>query len=239
MRRRHEEIRELLGAYALDSVDDAERLELERHLEGCATCREEVAEHREVAALVSGPEERPPDHVWARIRAQLGEPRSERASMTEIHRPGPVARRVAAALTAVAMVAVGFLGWRVAVLEDRIDRLGGETLAAAAEGVLADPDAERLVLRSEDASLAVDVVVLPEGTGYVLQHNLEPVPEDRTYQLWAMVGERPVSAGLLGADPAITPFRVGDGTVALAITVERSGGAQRPTSDPIVLGRLS
>ena len=39
----HQEIEELLGAYALDAVDDDERDLVEAHLAGCPRCRAEVA----------------------------------------------------------------------------------------------------------------------------------------------------------------------------------------------------
>jgi anti-sigma-K factor RskA len=233
----HEEIEDLLGAYALDAVEDSDRLEIERHLESCPVCRAEVSRHREVAALVSGPEQPPPDQVWERIRARLKGSREGPESPPEARRPRPGTQRLVAALAAAALVAVGFLGWRVVELEGRIDR--GGSVVAAAEAALADPDARRLVLRSEDAALAADVVVLPDGTAYLFQDNLEPLPGDRTYQLWAMVGERPISAAVLGPDPGVTPFRVGEGTGALAITEEGAGGAQAPTSDPIATASLS
>ena len=82
-------------------------------------------------------------------------------------------------------------------------------------------------------------MVLPDGRGYVLQGNLDALPEDQTYQLWAMVGEQPISVGVLGTEPSVTAFRVGSGTSALAITVERAGGAPQPTSDPIAHAPLS
>lgn len=51
----HRRYRELLGAYALGLLDNVERAELERHLEGCETCRAEAAELRAVAALLPDP----------------------------------------------------------------------------------------------------------------------------------------------------------------------------------------
>ena len=48
----HRRHRELLGAYALGLLDDAEAAELGRHLEGCEACRAEASELRAVAALL-------------------------------------------------------------------------------------------------------------------------------------------------------------------------------------------
>ncbi|MEA3055576.1 MAG: hypothetical protein QOD30_1008, partial [Actinomycetota bacterium] len=51
--RSHDEIQELLGAYALDAVDPDERSDVEDHLRDCARCRAEVAEHRDTAAFLA------------------------------------------------------------------------------------------------------------------------------------------------------------------------------------------
>ena len=57
---RHDELKELTGAYALDAVEANESDEIERHLPGCPQCRSEVAELREVAASLGvGPGPRP------------------------------------------------------------------------------------------------------------------------------------------------------------------------------------
>ena len=48
----HDEIRELLAALALDAVPDAERVELEQHVEQCPECRSELDAMREVAAMM-------------------------------------------------------------------------------------------------------------------------------------------------------------------------------------------
>ena len=76
----HHEIEELLGAYALDAVDAEEARVVEEHLLVCPRCRAEVAEHREVAALLtSGTSEPVPDGVWNRIAADLGDSPAARA----------------------------------------------------------------------------------------------------------------------------------------------------------------
>ncbi len=48
------EIEALLGAYALDAVTDDERREIEAYLATDPRAREEVAQHREVAAAQVG-----------------------------------------------------------------------------------------------------------------------------------------------------------------------------------------
>ena len=69
----HQEIQELLGAFALDAVDDDERDVIEAHLAGCPRCRAEVEGHRETAALLAHSGERAPEGVWDRIAEALDE----------------------------------------------------------------------------------------------------------------------------------------------------------------------
>ena len=58
----NDDIHSLVGAYAVDAVDDAERARFEDHLATCAECRAEVDSLRGAAALRRGarPTPRPP-----------------------------------------------------------------------------------------------------------------------------------------------------------------------------------
>lgn len=69
------------------------------------------------------------------------------------------------------------------------------------------------------------IVLTEDGTGYVSESSLPALPDGRTYQLWAVVDGRVISAGVLGQDPEVVPFRVDpSGLEALAITEEIAGG---------------
>ncbi len=67
----HDTIEELLGVYALDAVDPNERRLIEDHLSRCSFCRNEVEEHREVAALLAGEVVEPPPQVWDGIISMI------------------------------------------------------------------------------------------------------------------------------------------------------------------------
>jgi predicted anti-sigma-YlaC factor YlaD len=67
----HDELAELLGAYALDAVEEDEARAVEEHLADCPRCRAEVAQHREVAAMLGNAGGVAPDAVWERIAAEL------------------------------------------------------------------------------------------------------------------------------------------------------------------------
>jgi hypothetical protein len=132
---------------------------------------------------------------------------------------------------------IGLLGIKVVDQDRRLDQVAAATerqgLQEAAAAAVLNPDHVRLVLRSPDGQALGEAVLLPDGGGYLVNDSFEPLPEGRTYQLWALGGEEPISAGLLGSDPGITVFKVGPGTVAIAVTDEDSGGSVAPGSDPL------
>ena len=231
----HDEIQELLGAYALDAVEADEREAIEAHLPTCPRCRAEVEEHLETAALLAAGGAPAPEGIWDRISESLEPPDLSR--YREQRRP--ISRWLSSAVAAAALVATFVVGVQVMEQGDRIEQVidvaDDATLARAATAALLDPGARRVALEGESR---VDAVVLPDGTGYLVQDSLRPLREAETYQLWAMNGTTPVSAGVLGPDPGITAFRVDPAVDALAITAEPAGGVPQPTSDPLVVGEV-
>ena len=67
----HDEVSELLGAFALDAVDGDEYELIEAHLAECPRCRAEVDAHREVAAALGNSVEPLPDGLWDSIASRL------------------------------------------------------------------------------------------------------------------------------------------------------------------------
>lgn len=248
---KHSEIESLLGAYALDAVDADEAAAVERHLRECPRCRAEVEQHRETAAALAHGGADAPTGVWDRITAELDArdappPAPTPADLvTELRTPTrtSVTRTsnplLALAAAVLAVVLVAGLGYRVVDQGRRLDRLAASVqddgVRQAALAAMVDPAARRVALRSDDGSTVVHAVVGPDGEGYVVDDNLPALTADRTYQLWAMVGDRPVSAGVLGPDPGVAAFRAPAGVGALAITRESAGGAVTPSEKPLVL----
>ena len=62
---------------------------------------------------------------------------------------------------------------------------------------------------------------------------LDPLDEQRTYQLWAITDRGAVSLGILGSSPGAHTFHVARRTANLALTNEPRGGSTRPTGIPI------
>jgi hypothetical protein len=72
----------------------------------------------------------------------------------------------------------------------------------------------------------------------VVEDNLGSLPAGRTYQLWALGGAEPISAGVLGPDPQIVAFNVDPGATGLAITEEVAGGVVASENDPVAAGEV-
>ncbi len=240
----HEDVADLLGAYALDALEPAELQAVDRHVNSCPTCLAEVAQHREVAGLLTPGWGAPPPGVWDKISAALEESpppldlapvlaMKRRENGAEVAKPS---RRMLgagiAAMVAVAAAAVfGVLGLRSAG-----DGPYGKQLGRSVEAALAAPGARRVDMLSTDGSRKAEAVVLPDGTGYMIETNLPVLPENRTYQLWAVVGTAKISVGVLGSEPKVVPFKMDGAVSALAITEEVAGGVVSSRADPLVVG---
>ncbi len=237
----HENIRRLLGAYALDATEDDERAVIDEHLAECLGCRAEVNEHRGTVAHLAETELPPPPELWSKISNSLEDapPPLNLVPLGSTRIRRSFRLQLAAAFSAAAAL-VAFLGIRVVQQERRISALeagaGRDGLIMAAAVASADPKAERITLRSADESLAVAAVLLPDGRGYIVSHNLPSLTSDRTYQLWALVDEVRISLGVMDADKKVVAFRAPVTGDALAITEELAGGVATSSKAPIVVG---
>ena len=238
--RDHDQVQELLGAYALDAVEELERRDIEAHLATCPRCRAEVAEHLETAAMLASVGERAPDGVWDEISERLDErpPVIDlEAARTDRGRRRQPWRWVSGAVAAAAVAAAVALGVAVTEQQQRIEQLAAEAdeagLARAAAAAAVRDDARLLTLASESGDVRVEAGILPAGRGYLVEDNLRPLPTGRTYQLWALGGPDPISAGVLGRDPGVVAFTVDPSAAGLAITPERDGGVVAPEHPPV------
>lgn len=235
----HAELQELLGAYALDAVDPDEAAALEAHLAECPSCRSEVAAHREAAAKLGNVGAEAPAQLWDQIAAELTAGSAQPLPSNVVRLPSQrrLVAPMAAVFAAAATVVIALLGVSTLHLQSRVDALrntvnqGGLQQAAAA--AVLNPDHAVVHLDSADGRLNAEVITLPDGQAYLINSNLPQVSPDRTYQLWGLVGGRPVSLGLLGSLPGLAAFRIEPAVTQLMVTGEPSGGRAAP--DPPVL----
>lgn len=250
----HEDIVELLGAFALDAVDPDEAALVEDHLRTCPRCAAEVAEHREVAAMLAHTGAPAPDGIWERIVEGLEEaPPELTLPVTGRSADGVVdlgARRrnrvparwvPAAAAAAVVVLVAGLLtGFALDDGGGRSEPVAASSLEELARGVLNDPQARKVTLATpEGGELAAPAAVDVDGSGYLLGNSLPALDPARTYQLWGVSDRVVVSLGVLGASPDVVAFHVDEGIHTLVITEEEAGGVPSSSNPPFLVGELS
>jgi hypothetical protein len=249
----HAEIQELLGVYALDAVEGEEREAVELHLRECPRCRAEVAEHREVAALIAHGGTPAPAGVWDRIVTALDEtpPRMRievdgpGGTVVPFERPGPTpapARvpassrfgRARVALLGAAAVLIVLLGALVVRLDDRVDDLeGGRSAMQLAASALEDPSSRRGTLELHDGRVRVPAAITADGTGYLLAEDTPRLTNDVVYQLWGVHDSTLISLGTFDGRSEVVTFHVDPAISGLAVTEEDAPGSPTPTKDPI------
>lgn len=247
----HEEIEGLLGAFALDALEPGEADAVRGHLTTCPHCRAEVADHRETAALLAYEGAAAPAGVWSRIQEGIGTASPPPASVPFVSSRRQAMRlRVAAVALAVALAATAALGFEVTRLQSKVDAM--DRAAAALPGILrtdglreaiaaslSGRHATRVTLSSPKTGRHAEIVLLPDGTGFLLNSSLARLPASETYQLWGILDGKKISLGILGPHPTEVPFTIGPHVSfqELALTVEPRGGVVSTSSAPVAAGR--
>lgn len=255
----HETLRTLLGAYALDAVDDTERAQVDDHLPGCPRCRAEVGDHREVAAALGRSGAPAPDGLWDRIASELdghtvpplrlvlaghGTDAIATAAPVVDHRSRRW-RRAAVGITAVAASLLLVLSL-AATFTQRADIAGlrdEQALGDAATTAFASPEARTTELRTlpdgtaEPGQVLARVALLPDGNGYMLADGLPDLGAG-LYQLWGVAGDQVISLGSLGRDPQVVSFHADENVTGLMVTQEDEL-VERPENNALVSGSLA
>jgi anti-sigma-K factor RskA len=238
--RRPDDIDELLGAYALDAVDDDERRLVEAYLATNPRARAEVDQHREVATLLAFGGTDAPEGLWDKIVLSLDEPGVEApvpgpqlAKVLPVRRPDR-RRWWFGALAAAALVAVVALSVALVRKDD-----SGTSLASAYSSAKADPSNKTVVLTTNGTTRAT-AVLEPSGRAFLDPTSLPALTSDRTYQLWGVLPDSTVvSLGVLGPTPGLTMFGVSGPVKALAITDEQAGGVVATKQQPQIVGAVA
>ncbi len=258
----HDDVEQLLGAYALDAVDPDELIAIRDHIASCPRCATEVAEHQQVAGLLANSGGDAPAHLWDRIATQIEQsppiPESGVNNLTDIWssrrlddgRTGSVAipkghrrGRVVSIAAAAAVVVIASLGVEVSRLNGRVGQLQSATeaqgVAQAAQAAFNDPHGRHIALTAAHTTGpdVAEIVLLPSGSAFLVDSQLPKLPGDRTYQLWGRRGDQLISLGLLGTHPIDVAFWVDPSATvsAFAITDEHAGGVITSTQVPVAV----
>lgn len=259
-----DDIRGLLGAYALDAVDDDERRAVERLVAEDPEAAAELARLRETAAALGAARaSTPPAHVRDAVLSRLSAtpqlpphvaappavppdelPRDELARDELAHDGLPsdelAARRAARRgrpwmLPVAAAVALLLAVPGTLAWQQHERAVQAEAQAALLGDVLADPGA--VLLRGAVTGGGEAVAVLTSERALLVADGLADVDGDRTYQLWAMRDGVPVPSGLLDVADGRVQALATDYRAGdgLAVSVEPAGGSDQPTTDPVLV----
>jgi anti-sigma-K factor RskA len=217
----HNRWSEDLAAYALGALDAPETADLERHLEDCERCRQELRWLGPAVQALPETVERqePPPRLRQALMAEV---RAD-ARRVESPAPGRAARRSwflkpAMGFAVLALLVAGVVGYQVG--KDGDDSRVGNAPLVRQFG-------------------PITVKMLPEGEGGTLElSNVPEVPPDKVLEAWVL------REGQVEAVPALfVPDRHGraetritdmNGVEEVMVTEEPRGGSEEPTSKPIV-----
>ena len=250
----HQQIAEDLVLYALRELPEQQAIEMRRHLEECAECRRELMEiNSDMAALALGsvgptPPQRSRERLLLALKA---EPR--RAKIFVMRRPW---WSFVPSFAAVLLAVFGLMLWRDNVsLRRKLETAqaqSGNTQKALAQArmvleALTSPESAHFAL------VAAKSQPVPEGRASYMQktgtlvftaQHLQPLPPEKTYQLWLVPanGSAPMPCGTFKPDAQgnasmVMPWADKKMTPKMfAVTIEPEGGSDKPTMPMVMAG---
>jgi anti-sigma-K factor RskA len=270
----HEQYRDDLPLYAVGALTKEESKQLEHHLAECTECREELRSFKEAAshiAMAVEPET-PPARVRQQLLARLDVERPEPAAAPSKPAKDRKTDRGEArkprgwdawfwipafATACLAIVSVGL--WR----EDRalfrelreqehltVDLETNQRVLEKARALidtLTAADAQHITLAAAGAKPQPEAKAVYSSQQHslvLLAGNLNPLPANKTYELWLLPasGAQPIPAGTFAPDAngsatlVLSQFAEGAAAKGFAVTIENQPGASTPTMPIILVG---
>jgi anti-sigma factor RsiW len=231
--RDHAEYRDEIGAYLLGALTDLERQAFERHVAGCAECRDELERLRPAAdALPRSVEQvEPPPGLKTSLMEVVDREARERSGAPAARKRRPRRFRLPSlagirpALVAGALVLGLLAGFGVAQLAG-----GGDDTRTIAATV----DQGRL----PDASASLRIQGDGEEGAILSVQGLPPAGDDQDYQAWVqrdgtVVPQPTFDVGADGGGAAAVPDDL-SGAEAVLVTREPQGGSRAPSEQPVI-----
>jgi hypothetical protein len=239
----HEELRDQYELYALGAAGEPERTEIREHLSrGCEVCMTEMKRARELTALLGGAAApmAPSPKLRRRILASAG---------YEQRRFGWAPFLGLA--TALSLFAAFYFSTRERQFAIQTQLLRDQLRRQTIELTQLN---EAFAILSGPSTVEVSFGQGPKGKVYIersrglllIASNLPPAPAGKVYEMWTIPkgpGAKPSPAGLFQSDASGAAIHLQRGPVdpnlgVVAVTLENEGGAQAPTSTPIIVAAL-
>ncbi|RAW02682.1 anti-sigma factor [Pseudochryseolinea flava] len=246
----------ILEAYALGELSATERSEVEKNLALYAELREELARIEEVQEQLLMSAAINPRAAVKHALFEKIDSRKEEAKVIPLHGDKPSVnpwKWVAAASVTVALIASYFafmyrsqwvetrtqlaevqaINERVAEqynqVNQRLDKIEVDL------DITSNPDFQRVAMTSPaavpDGSLATVYWNKNTNEVYLDVQSLKEISQENQFQLWAIIDNKPVDAGVFDADMSglIKMKKVANGAAMFAVTIEPRGGKESPT----------
>jgi anti-sigma-K factor RskA len=253
---------EYLAGYALGVLTPAEQKKVEDHLrDGCDLCEPELRIlNATTERLPNGLPPVPlPDGLKARVKNRL-----EKEGLLESQSKPVVEGRerrfpwLAIAAMLLAALAAGLFWNSHLKLKQESSKLAEkEAQIAEMEKALKGKDAEISWLRDPAVQLAslTGLAEASHAQGKMIWHptehkgifyvqSLPQLVQTKAYQLWVIGAHGPVSAGVFETNKngaaVVTIQQIQgsvEGSLQFAVTIEKAGGVEKPTTNPILIGK--
>jgi len=249
----HEQFADDLALFALGALQGDERLTLEKHLEGCSSCRRELERLRGDMALLalsaSGPA--PPQRSRERLlKAIAKEPRTQKT----LARAQSLWTFLPWLATAAVLLVAAFFWQQSDRLAQQVARLRDQSAQQQAQleqarevvSTLTSTDAMRVTL------VAAQTLPQPQGKAIYVRNrssliflagNMPPLPPQKAYELWLIPTKgAPIPAGVFKPDARGSatviepPLPAGVEAKTFAITVEPEQGSSTPIMPIVMMG---
>jgi anti-sigma-K factor RskA len=240
----------VIEMYVLDQLNDAERAEVEKLATQYPEIREEIVEVEEAMGTYHTLEGlTPPDHILSNIMAAtaVGTVAAVESKVTPLPKRNlPLFWPMAAAIAGLALSIWMYIG-KQSVQQELV------TLQKTAEDLRANEQvitnrlqiteqelnelkgtccAEKLVVKAADQPIASVYWNKNARLAHLKLENLADPGKDKQYQLWAFVGGKPVSIGVVdweALQKGLVSFEFKNKPEAFAISLEKFGGSPVPT----------
>lgn len=240
----------VIEMYVLDQLNDAERAEVEKLATQYPEIREEIVEVEEAMGTYHTLEGlTPPDHILSNIMAAtaVGTVAAVENKVTTLpKRTLSILWPMAAAVVGLALAAWMYIGKQSIQQELVTMQKTAEDLRANEQVITSRLQvteqelnelkgaccAEKLVVKAADQPIASVYWNKNARLAHLKLENLADPGKDKQYQLWAFVGGKPVSIGIVdweALQKGLVSFEFKNKPEAFAISLEKFGGSPAPT----------